>query len=781
MKRSNSNCLLVSLCLLGSAGMLQPAMGNVYTVTSTADAGAGSLRQALLDANANPGRDTIRFQILAAGNYFEGSAPNSYAVIRVNTALPTISEALFIQGSSQSNTNTGSTSSLTAGVDNIPLSGISQPDIYLVPSTTFVFPTNSTGVSGNGLTIDAADVTIEGLAISGFGNTHTNGGTTSGHGDISVLRSPSPRTVNITITNCFLSCDPLGVYPAAAERRTKSCGIMIGGNNNYGNIYNNFVAHSGTYGIHFHGNVDNLSVGPAATVGSRYWTISNNRILNIGTNAAITSFTRVSDAILLMKCTGFQVLHNYIDNAEQMGLDLGYNSDSNYISNNTITNFVKTSAFQLQAGIRIGLCSESDTLFRNLINNNTAATYKGGIWLDKSYLSQPGVITKDNINNLISENRIHNNNGSGIVLSNNAGGPAGGCYNNTITRNSIYENVGLGIDLDFNGLTGSPMVTVDDDGDSDSGPNNVQNFPILDSVRRIGSTTYAFYGKAPAGSLIEFFINDGQSNKHGGVTFNYGEGKTFLGSGVEGGPDDLRAGVGSYNVDGNVATNNNNLFAILVSYTGTVSSVDSVTSTATVGRNTSEFGPLVGIYAAMDCSVVSFFPVENNNQIKLNWRAICTNNFLYFDVEHSIDGKSFSRIRTISAKGFNNVFEYEYVHTNPSSGKNYYRLKLVNVAQQVKYSNVVYADLKRTSSEGLEAVNTVFSNNIQVRVKAEEKEMICLQLFNEQGKLVQQKQVTASAGVNFLQLDNTSQLSAGAYFLQLTRDGRKSTRKIIKQ
>ena len=71
MKRSNSNCLLVSFCLLGSAGMLQPAVANVYTVTNTADAGAGSLRQALLDANANPGKDTVRFQILPAGNYFQ--------------------------------------------------------------------------------------------------------------------------------------------------------------------------------------------------------------------------------------------------------------------------------------------------------------------------------------------------------------------------------------------------------------------------------------------------------------------------------------------------------------------------------------------------------------------------------------------------------------------------------------------------------------------------------------------------------------------------------------
>ena len=38
-----------------------------FTVTSTSDSGAGSLRQAILDANANPGSDTIVFAIPGSG------------------------------------------------------------------------------------------------------------------------------------------------------------------------------------------------------------------------------------------------------------------------------------------------------------------------------------------------------------------------------------------------------------------------------------------------------------------------------------------------------------------------------------------------------------------------------------------------------------------------------------------------------------------------------------------------------------------------------------------
>ena len=54
--------LTVALVL---AFVLAAAIGaaDTYTVTSTGDNGAGTLRQAILDANAHPGSDDIHFAI----------------------------------------------------------------------------------------------------------------------------------------------------------------------------------------------------------------------------------------------------------------------------------------------------------------------------------------------------------------------------------------------------------------------------------------------------------------------------------------------------------------------------------------------------------------------------------------------------------------------------------------------------------------------------------------------------------------------------------------------
>ena len=62
--------LLLATCLVaayGLPGAARHAFASTFTVTNTNDSGAGSLRQAILDANASPGLDTITFAIAGGG------------------------------------------------------------------------------------------------------------------------------------------------------------------------------------------------------------------------------------------------------------------------------------------------------------------------------------------------------------------------------------------------------------------------------------------------------------------------------------------------------------------------------------------------------------------------------------------------------------------------------------------------------------------------------------------------------------------------------------------
>ena len=71
------------------------ALLNTFVVTNTSDSGAGSLRQAIIDANAVAGLDEIRFNI---GAPLVGGAHT----ISLNSALPEITDSVIIDGTTDS-------------------------------------------------------------------------------------------------------------------------------------------------------------------------------------------------------------------------------------------------------------------------------------------------------------------------------------------------------------------------------------------------------------------------------------------------------------------------------------------------------------------------------------------------------------------------------------------------------------------------------------------------------------------------------------------------------
>src|SRR5262249_55133478 len=67
---------------------------NTYMVTNAGDTGGGSLRQAISDANTNPGADDIQFD----ATFF--SSPQQ---IKLNTALPDITDDVVFKGTTAAN------------------------------------------------------------------------------------------------------------------------------------------------------------------------------------------------------------------------------------------------------------------------------------------------------------------------------------------------------------------------------------------------------------------------------------------------------------------------------------------------------------------------------------------------------------------------------------------------------------------------------------------------------------------------------------------------------
>jgi CSLREA domain-containing protein len=166
-------------------------------------------------------------------------------------------------------------------------------------------------------------------------------------------------------------------------------------------------------------------------------------------------------------------------------------------------------------------------------------------------------------------NTIAFNGASGVFVLN------GG--SNAIRHNSIFSNGHLGIDL-VGGTENGFGVTANDPGDGDSGPNNLQNFPVLASASSGGG------GMTIVGSLnstsnrvfnLDFFANDACDPS------GNGQGQAFLGTVVVGPTDGV----------GNVVFTVNLPASVAIGKSITATAIDTITN------DTSEFSGCVNVVA----------------------------------------------------------------------------------------------------------------------------------------------------------------------------------------
>jgi hypothetical protein len=304
--------------------------------------------------------------------------------------------------------------------------------------------------------------------------------------------------------------------------------------------------------------------GASATIRNNFVTVNNSGIRtdNGGAGSLITlnevarpSFghTNTFDGILVVGAvSSIQVIANLARDQEGGGIEVGHGGGA-AASNITVNNNTVRGNGFIDVG---GVVASSEP-----------------IGIDAYNLTGSGVV--------FSRNLVTGNAGPGIVVIQATGVQ--------ITQNSFSANGGLSIDLDPrvvdpNSLNAPQGVTINDNGDVDTGPNGLRNYPVIASAVLV-SGELTFGGYARPGSNIELYI--AQTDPSG-----FGEGLTYLGTYTEGSGADLDATTGTYGpgaINGVAqGTDNTNRFSFRITAPG-VSLGTTLTATSTIGGETSEF------------------------------------------------------------------------------------------------------------------------------------------------------------------------------------------------
>jgi len=480
---------------------------TTLTVTSAADpadAGGLTLRQAIASAKAG---DVIDFAIPGSGNH----------TIQLSTALPAIKVPITIDGSSQPAypghpviiIDGGQLSSNAAGLQ---LQGSGSTVKSLAINS---FPGDGIVVSGNNITVQGCFIGVDANGSLDRGN-GGNGITLANGASANLIGGDQPVQANVISAN--------------------ATGIRFSGDNNGNRVSGNFIGTDSSgasplpntfEGIFVSGGTGNSIGGP--TSGDQSGATGGNVISGNGSNG-ITLFSVFTTANSILgnfigtNADGTALVPNGGDGIGLVGAP-GNFIGGRLAGNGNVISGNKGTGISFTGGDRTGI-------FGNFIGTNSTGTANLGNLgpgiFDNGASNVSIGASLDGAGNIIAFNGSNSTKGKdGIQIF------SGGSV--SILGNSIFANTGLGINL-WNVNDPTSGVTPNDYKDGDTGPNNLQNYPILS----LASTGQSSGGTGTnqtivRGTLnsqpgttyrIEFFSND-QADPSGN-----GEGKTYLGSTV---------------------------------------------------------------------------------------------------------------------------------------------------------------------------------------------------------------------------------------------------------
>ena len=185
---------------------------------------------------------------------------------------------------------------------------------------------------------------------------------------------------------------------------------------------------------------------------------------------------------------------------------------------------------------------------------------------------------------------------------------------------------------------------------------------------------------------------------------------------------------------------------------------------------------------SLPVKLVRFSANLNNKQgTDVSWETSMEFNANYFSVQRSSDAIYFQELGKVKAKGFSSVAtNYFFADSQSQVGTAYYRLEMVDLDGQSKFSRVI-----AVSSENMGAQVTVFSNpfkdRVRVQILAAEPGKLTLTLTDILGRAWLREVYDAQPGTNQIDLQPSNSLTSGLYLLSIKSNTINKTIKLIKE
>lgn len=176
---------------------------------------------------------------------------------------------------------------------------------------------------------------------------------------------------------------------------------------------------------------------------------------------------------------------------------------------------------------------------------------------------------------------------------------------------------------------------------------------------------------------------------------------------------------------------------------------------------------------------ISAFNVQKQNRAnKLTWKTSQEINSLKYLIQLSKDGRNFSDIGEVLAAGNSNTERtYNFTHNLPTSGRNYYRVKIVDRDNKFKFT-----DIRSVQNLGVNEIAVTpnpVAGNMKLSINADKADMATVIITDMSGKSIYSKTHSVTEGDNAINL-NSDGFRAGNYIIKVMVNGQVQIAKFIK-
>jgi hypothetical protein len=174
--------------------------------------------------------------------------------------------------------------------------------------------------------------------------------------------------------------------------------------------------------------------------------------------------------------------------------------------------------------------------------------------------------------------------------------------------------------------------------------------------------------------------------------------------------------------------------------------------------------------SVLKTAITNFSAWLNGDKTQLNWSVVNNNEIRFFDIESSVDGINFAFVQSVKAKtsDFPDV-DYTYIDNNSllAAATVFYRLKIINLAGEVSYSQVIRVSTNEKLNGRVKIFPNPVSDNVNVSIYTPAKQEIQLAIYDATGRLMKNIHASVEKGTAQLNISDFQSWPAGIYSVKV--------------